>query len=233
MVSLPCSAGEPITMSDEAKTDEQLLNELAVLRRRVAELEQLTMLTHFEGDWAKESNLLRTLIDNLPDSFVFIKDTDSRFVTTNATHLQILGAKTLEEVVGKTDFEFFPQELAEQYYADEQNIIKTGQALFDREELVIDQFGNKTWVFTSKVPLRNYQGKIVGLVGVSRDITELKQVRETVTVSHDKLQRLIHQLPIAIQIFDTHLLCLHSRRHLHPHRDLDPWSSVGAASVPI
>jgi PAS domain S-box-containing protein len=75
---------------------------------------------------AKERNLLRTLIDNLPD-YIFVKDAESRFVINNAEHLRVLGAAEQDQVAGKTDFDVFPRELAEQYYADELEVVRTGQ----------------------------------------------------------------------------------------------------------
>ncbi len=91
---------------------------------------------------ARERNLLRTLTDHLPDH-IFVKDTHSRFVTANAATVHSLGAKTLEEVLGKTDFDFLPRERAEQFYADEQTVLRTGQPLFNREELLIDASGRR------------------------------------------------------------------------------------------
>ena len=189
----------------KAETKEQLEAELARLRRRIHELEKQKQP---QGGFIEDHNLLRTLIDNLPDSYIFIKDAQSRFITTNAAHLQTLGVKTLDEVVGKTDFDFFPQELAAQYFADEQQVIQSGQPLINREERIVDKAGNKTWALTTKVPLHNQSGDVVGLVGMSRNITALKQVQDAVIVSRDKLQRLIHQLPIGVQIFDTGGTCI-------------------------
>jgi PAS domain S-box-containing protein len=126
---------------------------------------------------AEERNLLRTLIDNLPD-FIFVKDTQSRFVINNAEHLRVLGAAEQSEVFGKTDFDLFPRELAEGYYADEQEVIRSGEALIGREEPVVNRTGQRRWLSTTKVPLRDSLGEIVGLVGMSRDITDRKLVEE-------------------------------------------------------
>jgi two-component system, sensor histidine kinase and response regulator len=86
--------------------------------------------------------LLRALIDNLPD-FIFVKDVDSRFVVNNAEHLRALGAATQEEVVGKTDFDLFPEDLAARYHTDEQEIVRTGRPLIGREEPLRDTSGNE------------------------------------------------------------------------------------------
>jgi PAS domain S-box-containing protein len=126
---------------------------------------------------AHERNLLRTLMDHLPDH-VFIKDEASRFVTANAATLHTLGAAALEEVVGKCDFDFLPRERAEQYYADEQEVLRTDRPLRGREELLIDRAGRQRWLLTTKVPLRGAGGAVVGLVGISHDITGRKQAEQ-------------------------------------------------------
>jgi PAS domain S-box-containing protein len=126
---------------------------------------------------ARERNLLRTLMDHLPDH-IFIKDRQSRFVTANAAVLRTLGVSDLADVVGKTDFDFFSRELAGPYYADEQAIVLSGRPLVNREELLVDHEGRRKWLLTTKVPLRDRDGAVVGLVGVSHDITERRRAEE-------------------------------------------------------
>jgi PAS domain S-box-containing protein len=152
-------------------------------------LEDVTERKQVEEALAEERNLLRTLIDNMPD-YIFVKDTESRFVTTNTAHLRTLGVETVEEVVGKTDLSFFPQELAEQYYADEQAVVSSGQPLLNRVEKAIDPEGGEQWLLTTKVPLRDSSGSIVGLVGMSRDISELKGAEKVLERQNVRLQAL-------------------------------------------
>jgi PAS domain S-box-containing protein len=130
---------------------------------------------------AQERNLLRTLMDHLPDH-IFIKDRDSRFVTANASTLHTLGVARLEEVLGKTDFDFLPRERAEQYFGDEQTVVRSGTPLINREELLIDRAGQRRWLLTTKVPLHGGLGRpadpIIGLVGMSHDITDRKRMEQ-------------------------------------------------------
>jgi PAS domain S-box-containing protein len=126
---------------------------------------------------ARERNLLRTLMDHLPDH-IFVKDTASRFVTANAATLRSLGASRLEEVLGKTDFDFLRPEVAEQFFRDEQEVCHSGRPLLNREELLIDRAGQHRWLLTTKVPLRDNTGAIVGLVGMSHDISDRKKMEE-------------------------------------------------------
>jgi PAS domain S-box-containing protein len=146
---------------------------------------------------AKERNQLRVLMDNLPDS-IFVKDTEGRFLINNAAHQEILGARSLEEVVGKTDFDFFPPELAEAYREDEQLVIHTGQPLVNRQEKVVDRAGRTHWVLTSKVPLRDDQGAVIALIGICRDITLLRTAEEKLWEAQALYQSLVENLPIQV-----------------------------------
>lgn len=137
---------------------------------------------------ARERQLLRTLIDNLPD-YIFVKDSVSRFVLNNAAHLRALRAAAQEEVLGKSDFDVFPRELANGYFADEQAVMESGRPLVNREEIGMDSAGKHRRLLTTKVPLRDTAGRVTGLVGISRDITELKEVEEKLQAQAAEIQR--------------------------------------------
>ena len=155
--------------------------------RSIAEHKQI------KGALAEKHNLLRTLIDNLPDC-IFIKDRKSRFVISNIVHVRTIGATIEDEVVGKTDFDFFPKKLATQYYDDEQEIIRSGQPLLSREEPVIDQTtDSRKWFLTTKVPLRNTQGKIICIIGISRDITEQKMMENKLKKYQNELEERVKE----------------------------------------
>jgi PAS domain S-box-containing protein len=148
-----------------------------------------------------EHNLLRTLIDNLPDC-VYAKDTASRFVINNLAHVRVLGAAQPADVVAKTDLDFFPKELALHYRADEEAVLRSGRPLLNREEPVVDSEGNRQWVLTSKVPWRDSQGKIVGLIGISRDITERRHSEEKQRLSEARLQAILDNSAAVIYLKD-------------------------------
>ena len=128
-----------------------------------------------EARLAEERNLLRTLIDTLPD-YIYVKDRASRMVINNVAHaVDVLGADSPEAVMGRTDFDFFPEHLANQYYAEEQQMMDSGVALMNHEHPNEAPDGSLTWHIRTKVPLRDGEGNITGVVGVSRDITDLKK----------------------------------------------------------
>jgi PAS domain S-box-containing protein len=125
----------------------------------------------------EERNLLRTLIDNLPDG-IYAKDTEARKIMANPADLKNLGCKTEAEAIGKTDFDFFPKEIAEAFFADDQSVLKEGKPVINREEKAVLPNGETRWLLTSKIPWRDASGKIIGLVGIGRDITDRKDLEE-------------------------------------------------------
>ena len=135
---------------------------------------------HIEYEQARaaleaEHNLLRALIDSIPD-LIYVKDAMSRYVLANAALAQFFGMASPEEMVGKVDRDYLPYELAAQYYADEEAILHSGETLINREESVVNQAGNTRWLLTTKMPLRNREGQITGLIGLGRDITDYKHI---------------------------------------------------------
>jgi two-component system, sensor histidine kinase and response regulator len=130
-----------------------------------------------EETLSEERKVLRALIDNVPD-FMYVKDAESRFVVANASLAHSIGIRSPEELLHKTDFDFYPKELADAYYRDEQDVIRTKQPLFNREEQGFDAHGNKIWVLTTKVPLYDKNGDVTGVAGVGRVITHIKKTQE-------------------------------------------------------
>ncbi len=130
----------------------------------------------FIRDFESQEYLLRALIDSVPD-YLFVKDLSGRFVVANPAVAEDLGL-AVADLVGKTDFELHPRELAEKFFADEQAVVASGEAKLDIEEFVITASGRKKRLATSKLPLRDPSGRIAGLVGVCRDITERKLAEE-------------------------------------------------------
>lgn len=130
-----------------------------------------------EDALARERNLLRTLIDNLPDQ-IYAKDRESRLVLSNNANTRCLGADSESELLGTTDFDRFPPELAQGYRADDIQVIETGIPLLEKEEVSYHVNTGANWVMTTKVPLYNPDGEIVGLVGSSRDITQRKKIEQ-------------------------------------------------------
>ncbi len=135
----------------------------------------------------EERQLLRTLIDTLPDP-IYVKDKDGRFLTTNEANRKLIGLNSTEEVLGKTVFDYFPKEMAEIYHQDDLSVIAAGTPIINREEPYSLPEGGHGWFLTSKVPLRNAAGEIIGLVGISRDITKEKAAEAEQAKFEQKIQ---------------------------------------------
>ena len=131
-----------------------------------------------------ERLLLRALINSVPD-YLFVKDARSRFVVANRSVAEDLGL-TVKDLIGKTDFELHPPELARKFFDDEQRVIRTAKPEIGIEEFVVTHSGQKKWLATSKLPLRNADDEVVGIVGVSRDVTDRKQAEEALAQSESR-----------------------------------------------
>jgi PAS domain S-box-containing protein len=128
-----------------------------------------------EETLSEERRTLRVLIDNVPD-FMYVKDERSCFVVANASLAKSIGVKSPTDLLGKTDFDFYPKELARGYYEDEQQVMRNQTAMFNREEEFLNGNGNPVAVLTTKVPLFDKDGRVSGIAGVGRDITERLRV---------------------------------------------------------
>ena len=117
--------------------------------------------------------LLDTFMEHTPDH-VYFKDERSRFIRVSHALARSFGLDNPSDVIGRTDFDFFGEEHARKAFADEQQLMRTGEALVSIEERETRGGGVETWASTTKVPLRDRAGRIVGLFGISRDITQRK-----------------------------------------------------------
>src|SRR6266498_3184790 len=154
-----------------------------------------------EAALAEEQYLLSALLDNLPD-YIYFKDTESRFIRTSKAHAKAFGLTDPAQVIGKSDFDFFTEDHARPAYEDEQEIIRTGQHV-SKEERETWSDRPDTWVLTTKMPLRDLEGKIVGTFGISRDITERKRVEAELIREKQFLETLNQNSPVAIVVLDN------------------------------
>lgn len=174
-------------------TRRQMLNvlistyESAIQQNRKLGDAQVELRTLYEK-LAEDRNLLRTLVDTLPDS-IFVKDAEGRFILDNQTHMRFLGVQGPEDVTGKTVYDFHPRELADQYTADDRAVLASGEPLINREEEITDKHGRKRWISTTKMPFRGGGGSWAGLVCASRDITARKTAQEQLAAYAEELRQ--------------------------------------------
>jgi two-component system, cell cycle sensor histidine kinase and response regulator CckA len=146
---------------------------------------------------AQERLLLHTLMDNLPDNMYF-KDTACRFIRINKALTSYFGLDDPAQAIGKTDFDFFQEANARESYDDEQIILQSGLPMVGKEEQEIWIGGRIRWVSTTKMPMRDKDGKIIGTFGVSRDITQAKQAEASLREREELLRAVIANIPCGV-----------------------------------
>ena len=166
-------------------TDGSILGYQGIIR-------DITKQKRTEEMLAQERYLLYTLMENVPDH-VYFKDTESRFLRISKAHAEWFGLSDTFEAVGKTDFDFFSAEHAQQAYADEQQVMQTGQPLVGKEEKETWPNGRETWVSTTKMLLRDADGQIIGTFGISRDITKRVRLEKALQKAHGELEKQVEE----------------------------------------
>jgi len=163
-----------------------------------------------EKELEKQISFMNALMEGVTDS-IYFKDLQSRFLLANKGLAKKLGLKDPKEAIGKTDFDFFTREHAEPAYIDEQNIIKTGEPIVNIEEKETWHGRKNEWVLTTKMPLYDKDGNIIGTFGISRDITDRKKAEEKIQYLyyHDRLTGLYNRA-----FFDENLKRLDTERQL-------------------
>ena len=192
------TCGISLDISDRKRVEQALAERTEEVSQRNQELaganatlqQQIAVRERIEKVLEGERNLLRTLIDSLPD-YVYAKDAEGRFTVANVGVARQAGCSSSNEVIGKSDFDLFPHELAAKYRAEEQEILRSGQGLHSYEGPTVDASKKEKnrWVSTTKMPLRNDLGEITGFVGLGHDITERKRVEQALQERNDELAR--------------------------------------------
>jgi diguanylate cyclase (GGDEF)-like protein/PAS domain S-box-containing protein len=165
-----------------------------ITERKQAETEILKLNAELEvkvaertASLAEANALLQTLMDHIPDH-IYFKDVESRFIRNSKSQIKTLGLSDPAQAIGKTDFDFFPH--AQRAFDEEQEIIRSGQPSIDFEESVDWPDGHQTWLSSTKVPLRDQNGQIIGTFGISRDITDRKHAEIALQKANEQLQQL-------------------------------------------
>lgn len=143
-------------------------------------------------DLSHQRSLLTALMESVPDAIYFL-DGNLRYERVNPPHARLLGLARPEEAVGRTAADLLPAARAEAVEADDRRLLETGEPLVDKREEHEDADGRRRWYSTTKAPIRDGTGRIVGLVGVSRDITRRYEAEQALQRAHDDLERIVEE----------------------------------------
>ena len=180
----------------------------------------------------RERSLLRTLIDNIPDG-IYVKDTLYRKTLANRADLRNMGVQSEAEVIGKDDFFFFPKTVAEGFMADDKFVIQSGTPVLNREEFAVNVTGEKRWLLTSKLPLKDERGNIIGLLGIGRDITEKKKTEEALTHEKALMDGLMESVPDSIYFKDRQCRLVKISRKMMNDLNMDMSQVIGKTDVEL
>jgi len=138
----------------------------------------------------EDRGLLKAIIDNIPDQ-IYFKDTESRFLLCNPAVTINAGTDNTDELIGKTDFDFFPVEDAEKYFESEQALMRNFTPLINHEEQIVNKrTGEVHWNLTTKIPYKDQDGNLLGLIGINRDITDIKKAEKILEENEARLKEL-------------------------------------------
>jgi PAS domain S-box-containing protein len=163
--------------------------------------EDVTDRKRAEAALAEASSLLETMLENSPD-YIYFKDRESRFVRASKSLARVFHISHPDELKGKTDFDYFRVEHAQQAFDDEQQIIRSGVAMVGKPEKETHADGRTTWALSTKLPWRDKDGNIIGTFGISKDVTELKEAEMKADYERDLFRALAESLPDAIYFKD-------------------------------
>jgi PAS domain S-box-containing protein len=159
-------------------------------------IDDITARKEAEAELNYERDLLGALMDG-SEEHIYFKDLESRFIRCSAALVRVLNMKSAKEVVGKRDSDFFSKEHASAAFDDEQKIIRSGEPTIGKVEKETWLDGHVTWALSSKMPLRNREGKIVGTFGISKDITPIKDAEAKLDQVHKQLLEASRQAGMA------------------------------------
>jgi PAS domain S-box-containing protein len=166
---------------------EKTLEQAKTLKARDEELSRkLRENREIQENLTRETALLNSMLATLPD-LIYFKDLESRFIRISESMVDLFNAKSTEEVIGKTDFDYHPRKDARKYFEEEQKVIKEEKGFVDEIREGVDENGEEIWTSTTKLPMFDSTGKCIGTLGITKDITEIKKLEIEIKERNERL----------------------------------------------
>jgi PAS domain S-box-containing protein len=176
---------EPVWIGQNVRLNfddtQKWVNRVSVVARNITKIKEV------EAQLSHERVLLRTIIDNIPIN-IYVKDTDSRKILANRSEVEYSGAKHENEILGKSDWEIYPRETAK-ISIEEDTRVLAGESMLNKETFSIRHDGSTRWFLSSKIPLHDDQQIVIGLVGISIDVTDAKFAREELQMAKERAEQ--------------------------------------------
>jgi PAS domain S-box-containing protein len=185
-----CSRGGSLKADDASETSSIIGTHIDITEQKRA-----------QEEIQRERILLRTLIDNLPDT-IYVKDVKGRKIIANRADVAAIGAQCEADVIGKTDLELFANDIGHRGYKDDMEVLQSGEPLLNREEFFYDANGIQHWLATSKVPVYDEHGRINRILGIGHNITERKRSEEAL----NKLNKELNDQSAELKILNEQLI---------------------------
>ncbi len=160
---------------------------------RIIQIQNITDRKNFENAMHQEHELLSTLINNIPLN-IFVKDLQSRYTLVNKTDVEYMGAENADGILGKDDYELYPMYLARIFFAEDQEVFKSGKAIINREKTITWADGSTRSFLTSKIPLMEDNGQVTGLLGIDYDISKIKDAEIALFESEQKFRKIFENI---------------------------------------
>ncbi len=172
----------------------------------------VTELIETQFTLERERNTLRALLDSIPDS-IYIRNFDGRYIVVNRALAALVGSDDPEQVTGKTPYDFFPEERARAFIEEDHKVMMGGKAVINANSRVEDSSGGLRHFLTTKVPVHDREGKVFGIVGINRDVTEQERARQELRQTERRMDEIVENSPspMYVKSLDGHYLMVNRR----------------------
>jgi sigma-B regulation protein RsbU (phosphoserine phosphatase) len=219
--------GEFVLANTDRERAEQIV---AILRESGAR--QVDRHDHSVPQEYDQNAIFDFLLENTPDQ-VYFKDRRGRFLRASRAVAELLGAKSMKDIIGKSDFDFWSMETAREAAADEQRIMNTREPLVGKIEKLVHRDGRVSWDHTTKLPLLDAKGEVIGICGINKDFTELKCMQDALAEERDRLKATTADLESKNALFQADLELARQLQEAFVPRDypIFPGSGVSDQSL--